>query len=360
MTKLSTRFRYEMINVGIIGLGHMGRLHMLNSFHINDVTVAAAADSSKTALAKARSIGVKRLYLDYHDLFNDLRNIDAVIISLPNFLHFESIKLALENGLNVFTEKPLATTVSECREIVRLTQDSEAKVMVGHCLRFLKAIKNLKKAVEEGRIGNLEVLTLELVMNGPFSHGVTPKPVAEWWFDPKKSGGGVLLDLGYHLIDLFHYFAGDSELEFASLDHKLNLPVEDSATLLLRSRNGSTKGIINVGWYQQSIFPKYNFRVILHGDADYLSTEKFLPKNMYLHAISEGTKNFLRKMTRRKIRPLSYTYFYEMYFEELKHFFDSIKNDSSQRVSIVDALKTMDIIEKTYKTFAKSDPYEVY
>lgn len=337
----------------------MGKLHMLNCLHMGDIEITAVADSSKTALAKAKSIGVDRLYLDFHDLFSHPCNIDAVIISLPNFLHFESIKLALEAKLNVFTEKPIACTLEEGQEIVRLAQKSGTKFMVGHCFRFLDALKRLKKVAEEGRIGNLQVVTLEEVYNGPFSHGATPKPVAEWWFDPKKSGGGVLLDLGYHMIDLFHYFAGESELEFASLDHKLNLPVEDSAILLLRSRDGLVKGIINVGWYQQSIFPKYNFRGILHGDAGFLSTENFVPKNMYLHAIKEGTKNLLRKMAGRKIKPLSYTYFYEMYVEELKHFFGSIKYDLTPCVSAVDALKTIEMIEKAYATFNKPKSFGV-
>jgi len=89
-----------MLNVGVVGLGNMGRLHMMNCLHIDDVRVVAAADSSKRALNKARSVGVKNLYTDYHSLLNDFHgNMDAVIISLPNFLHFESIELALEAGL---------------------------------------------------------------------------------------------------------------------------------------------------------------------------------------------------------------------------------------------------------------------
>jgi predicted dehydrogenase len=323
---------------------------------MDGIKIIAVADASKAALARASSLGVDKLYRDFRDLFNHPHNIDAVIISLPNFLHFESIRLALESGLHVFTEKPMACSMKESKEIARLAQKSGTKLMVGHCFRFLEALKTLKRVEQEGRIGNLEVITLEEVINGPFSHGATPKPVAEWWFDPKKSGGGVLLDLGYHMIDLFRYFAGESELEFASLDHRLNLQVEDSAILLLRSRNGVARGIINVGWFQQTIFPKYNFRVILHGDAGYLSTEDFVPKNMYLHAIKEGSKNLLRKIVGEKIRPLSYTYFYEMYFEELRHFLDSIKHDFAPCVSAVDALKTMEIIEKTYASVSKTSP----
>lgn len=84
-----------MVNVGVIGLGHMGRLHMMNCLHIDDVNVVAAADPSRKALKKAMSVGVKNLYTDYHDLLQDPQ-IDTVIISLPNFLHFDSAQSALE------------------------------------------------------------------------------------------------------------------------------------------------------------------------------------------------------------------------------------------------------------------------
>jgi len=117
-----------MINVGVIGLGRMGMLHLMDCMKIDDVKVVAAADSSKKALKKAKSFGVKRLYADYHDLFRDASEIDAVVIALPNFLHFESVQLALEAGLNVFVEKPMARNVEECREIVSVQRFREKAV----------------------------------------------------------------------------------------------------------------------------------------------------------------------------------------------------------------------------------------
>lgn len=188
-----------MLNVGVIGLGHMGRLHMMNCLHIDDVRVVAA-DSSKRALKKAQSIGVKHLYNDYHSLLSGSLDMDAVIISLPNYLHFESIELALEDGLHVFIEKPLANTVDECRKIVKLVENSGRKFMIGHSMRFVDAIEKMKDATDKGHIGRLEVVTTESIQNEPLAHGLVPKPVSDWWFDPKKSGGGALLDLGYHLI----------------------------------------------------------------------------------------------------------------------------------------------------------------
>jgi len=344
-----------MLKVGLIGLGNMGKLHLMNCLHIDNVEVTAVADKSKKALKRAKSLGVKNLFVDYRDLLAK-SEVDAVIIALPNFLHLESVQLALEAGVDVFIEKPLANTVKECKKIVRLVEKSGRILMVGHYMRFMDAIEKMKAALDEGRIGDLEVVTLEQILNGPFAHGATPRPVPEWWFKPEKAGGGVLLDLGYHLVDLFHFFVGEeTRVVFSHFSHKFNLPVEDSAIVMLNSRRSNVRGIINTGWFQKSIFPDYNFRVVLHGCAGYLASYNLAPNNLYLHAIKEGTKNFLRRISGRKIRPLSYTYYYEAYYKELQHFFNCVENDKTPHVSAVDGLKTVELIEEAYKSFSKKN-----
>ena len=339
-----------MLKVGVIGLGNMGKLHMMNCLQIEGVKVIAAADQSKRALNKAKSMGVRNLYADGHDLLNDFHNsLDAVMITLPNFLHFESIQRALECGLHVFVEKPLANTTRECRQIVKLVEKSGQKLMIGHCMRFFDAIERMKETVDLGHVGKLEVITLESIASGPFSHGIVPKPVPEWWFDPEKVGGGALLDIGYHMIDLFRFFVGNCCLLSSHLGHKYNLPMEDSAIAIIQSRDSIVKGIVHVGWYEQTIFPHNDFRVILHGDYGYISTTHFEPNNIYTHAIKEGIKNLFRTIGGKKIKPLAYAYYAEGFYKELKHFFNCIENDLEPSVSAVDGLKTIEIIEEIYR-----------
>jgi predicted dehydrogenase len=337
-----------MIRVGVIGLGRMGMLHLMSCLKIDGVQVVGVADASKKGRAKAKALGIDRTYEDYHDLLNHPSEMDAVILSLPNFMHFESVKLALEGGLNVFAEKPLAPTVAECSEIVRLAGKSGRKVMVGHVMRFEKAMEIMKKKLEEGYVGDLEVATIEEIINGPFAHPKVPAPVSDWWFDPKKSGGGALLDVGYHMLDLYRFFAGDSEVTYSYLNYRLNLPVEDGAIILLQSNGSCTKGIVNVGWYQQTVFPKYNFRTLLHGTAGYLSSDDLIPKNLYTHAVKEGLKNILRRVVGRKVRYLSYTYHYEAFYKELVHFFDCVQRDLEPAVTAVDGLKVIELVQACY------------
>jgi UDP-N-acetylglucosamine 3-dehydrogenase len=230
-----------------------------------------------------------------------------------------------------------------------LVQKSGRKLMVGHVLRFTEAIEKMRQNLENGLLGNLEVVTLEEIINGPFAHPRNPAPVSDWWFDPKKAGGGALIDIGYHMIDLYRFFAGDSKPVFSSLDHKFNLPVEDGAILVLQSSDYSCKGIVNVGWYQQTVFPRYNFRAILHGAAGYMSSEDLIPRNLYVHAVKAGTKNIAKRLFGKKIRPLYYTYHYESFYKEMMHFFDCVKNDCEPSVTAVDGLKTVEIITEAYK-----------
>lgn len=326
----------------------MGRLHLYNCMHIKDAQVVAVADQSKKFLKKAESIGVKRLSSDYHDMFKE-NDLDAVIISLPNFLHLESVQLALESGCNVFVEKPLARTVEECQQIADCAKKSGRKLMIGHCMRFLDPIEKIKAKVENGIIGSLEVITAEEILNGPFSHAAVPTPIPEWWFDPKRTGGGVLLDIGYHMIDLYRFFAGEANLVFSQFDHKMNLPMEDGAILVLNSRDSDVKGIINVGWYQKSIFPSFNFRFIAHGNAGYASTDDLAPSNFYLYAMKQGLRNFARRVIGKRIRPLAYTYYYEQYVKEMMLFFDCIKRDVEPPVTALDGLRTLEIIEQAYQ-----------
>ena len=342
-----------MIKVGLVGLGNMGRLHLMNCLKLDGVDVVAVADSSKRALKKAESAGVKNLYVNYHDLIKHASDIDAIVMSLPNFLHLEAIQLALEAGLDVFTEKPMANNVEECRQIVKLVEKSGRKFMVGHCMRFVDAVEKMKVALDKGSIGRLEVSTIEEITNGPFSYGRVPVPVSDWWFDPKKSGGGALIDIGYHMIDLFRFFAGDTHVVFSRLDYNFNLPVEDGAIVMLGSSDSSAKGIINVGWYQKSTFPKYNFRVILHGNSGFLSSDDLVPHNLYFHALKEGSKNFLRRIVGKQIHPLSYTYYYESFYKELAHFFGCIENDVNPMVSANDGLKTVELIQEAYGKFQR-------
>jgi len=340
------------IKVACIGLGHMGKLHVMNVRFIDGVELTAAADQSKSALKKAESIGFKHLFSDYREIFGSV-DIDAAIVCLPNFLHKDCVTLAAEHGIDVFLEKPLAHNVDDGREIVKKVKKYGIKLMVGYNYRFFDCVEELKRKLDMGFVGEIEIATLELILNGPFSPYLTPRPVPEWWFSADRIGGGPLFESGDHLVDLFRWFFGEPiKVLYACLDNHYNLPYEDTAITILRSDKTSTKGVINVGWFSRSIFPTFNFRVILHGTNNFVSTDLLIPRNLYLHAAKEAIKNIFRKITGRKIRPLTYTYYYSSYIKEMLHFFEAVRNDTEHMCTAEEGLRIIEILEECYRIAA--------
>jgi len=335
-----------MINIGIAGLGKMGKLHFLNSLKIKDVKINAIADLSRSRRKSAEKFGVKT-YSDYKDMI-DTENIDAIIISLPNFLKKESVLYAIDKSIDVFLDKPLARNYDEAEEMVSRANDKNIRLMVGTNYRYFDSVQKLKSKIDDGNIGEVQLLTSELIMDGPFSHPLVPAPVADWWFDKNRSGGGALLDLGYHLLDLFVWMFGDYDVEYSLLKNRYNLPIEDSATLVLKSKMSDITGVINVGWFSKMVFPAFNFRCNAHGSVGYISTDKYAPRNPYLHAMKSGIDNLFRKLTGRNLNYLSYTYYYSSFVNILSLFFDCITKGSEIESSLKDQLIIMKSIDDVY------------
>jgi predicted dehydrogenase len=324
----------------------MGKLHLLNALRINDVNVVAAADKSGKNRKTAEKYHVKT-YDDYSKLL-DAEKLDAVIISLPNFLKKEGVFHAAENGLNIFLDKPLSRDFAEAQEIVQKVQKEKVVLMVGVNYRYFDCVQKLKNVLDEGRVGDVVIATSELVLNGPFSHPLVPTPVADWWLSKEMAGGGALLDLGYHLIDILLWMFGDLHVAYSSLGHRLNLPVEDAGTVVLKSENTAATYVLNVGWFSKSIFPAFNFRINVHGTGGYDSTERYTPRDMRVHAIKEGSLNLLRKLSRRRLHYLSYTYFYSSFYTILELFFETVRQGVEPPISLGSQLDVMRIIDSIY------------
>lgn len=335
-----------MMRVGIAGLGKMGKLHFMSSMKMDNIDVVAAADLKKGNLKIAKDNHVKT-YQDYKEML-DKEDLDAVIISLPNFLKKESVIYASEKDVAIFIDKPIARNITETREIYNKITSTNSQLMVGTNYRYFDNVRKVKNKIDDGNIGQVLLSNSELIMDGPFSHPLIPKQVPDWWFEKEKSGGGVLLDLGYHLLDLNQWMFGDCKIEYAVLNHFYNLPIEDSATIVMSADN-DIRCVVNVGWFSKMIFPQFNFRINLHGTVGYTSTDQYTPSNLYVHAMKTGISNFLRKITGRRIKYLEYTYYYSSFVKILSDFFNSVKNDLEMPVNMHDQLSVMNYISTIYE-----------
>ncbi|GAH40986.1 unnamed protein product, partial [marine sediment metagenome] len=136
------------------------------------VQVKGVADKSARNRNLASQYKIKA-YEDYRDLINK-EELDCLIISLPNFLKKECVEYAAEKGIDVFLDKPMARNYAEAKEIAHQVGRRGTRLMVGSNYRYHPSIRKIKDLWEEGRIGDVHLATSELIMNGPFSHPLTP------------------------------------------------------------------------------------------------------------------------------------------------------------------------------------------
>jgi predicted dehydrogenase len=291
----------------------------------------AVSDISKNALNKAKKLGVKKTYTDYEMLLND-KSIDAVIIALPTHLHLSCAKQAAEAERHILLEKPLARNVTEGKEILSATNKNSVKLMVGYPFRFSQPFQNLKNKIESGELGEVQVAHATNISSGPFMHRAEediPKPVPEWWMNKELTGGGALIDLGSHMINLTRWYFGEIKDIKAYLGYRFNFDFEDHAICIANFASGTT-AIINVGWFSQ----KTALGIELFGTVAHASAHHTAPSK-----IITALQLILRKTPK----------YFLSHRAEISHFVQCIKEDKQPSPPGEDGLKDLEAIEKAYK-----------
>ena len=197
-----------MFKVGIIGLGQISRTHLENFGNIPDVEVAAISDLSEERIAKTiEKYPVKQIFKDYHELLA-LKDLDLVAICLPNNLHAPVTIDALNAGQNVLCEKPMATTLKDAEAMMEAASVNERLLTVGMNFRwqyFGPESFHLKKLIEDGELGEIYYIRSNFLRRISF-----PLTGFERWnLSKEQSGGGVLVDLGPHMLDMAMWLADD-------------------------------------------------------------------------------------------------------------------------------------------------------
>jgi len=324
-------------NIGLIGLGYVGKIHLMNCLRLRNAKLVAVSDTSRKALNMAKKLSVTNTYEDYHELLNNPK-IDAVIIALPTHLHAESAKVAAKEHKHILLEKPLARNTKEGKEIVSMTSKHGVKLMIGHDMRFCTEFQNLKAKIENGEIGEIQLAYATNISSGPFLHRTeadAPKPVPEWWWNKKLTGGGALIDQGSHMINLTRWCFGEITDVKSYLGYRYNLEQEDHAVFTLRFKQGQIV-VITVGWFSQQNQVKLEvYGTVGHEVASHNPPDK----------IKTAIQLMLRKTPS----------FYKSYLNEIQHFIDSIQKDQQPQPSGIDCLKDLQVIEKAYKNTIKLD-----
>ncbi len=224
------------ISVGLVGGGGIVDAHIRGyRAYADAIKVVAVADVvTETAQRRAAELDATP-YTDFRQMINEA-DLDAVDICLPHYLHAEAIVAAAEAGKHILCEKPLCLTVEQAELVQRAVTKAGVTLMCAHNQLYLPAVTKAKQLLDDGVLGTV----YEVRVTDSFYNDFDPQNMG-WRASAATSGGGELMDTGYHPTYLMLHFAGGSPVDATALlsRHRLHfMEGEDSAQVLVRFDNG--------------------------------------------------------------------------------------------------------------------------
>jgi predicted dehydrogenase len=189
--------------LGFLGVGWIGRHRMQAILEAGVAEVAAIADASPETAAEAGWLAPSAELVPTLDDLLDM-GVDGVVIATPSALHAEQSIRALGRGAAVFCQKPLGRTAAEVRGVVDAARAADRLLDVDLSYRFTEGMRRIREAVRSGGLGR--VYAADLVFHNAYG------PDKPWFYDPALSGGGCVMDLGVHLVDLALWTLGFPEV----------------------------------------------------------------------------------------------------------------------------------------------------
>ncbi len=260
-------FENRIMKVVIIGYGYMGQIRERVVASMPELELGGICDPFMTA---DRIQSDCPYYEDYRRAI-DRAKPDIVFVCTPNQLSPEVCEYALQNESHIFCEKPPGRNLADIHRIIAAEQAHPGlKVMFGFNHRHHPAILEAKSLVDAGRMGRI------MWLRGVYgkSGGLGREFEKSWRNDPEISGGGILLDQGIHMLDLFRFFCGDFQEIFGMLATRYwNIPVEDNAFVLLRNAEGQIAQL-----HSSATLWSHTFRLYIGLEGGYLTVKGLLSK----------------------------------------------------------------------------------
>tara|TARA_Y100000389_G_C17470722_1_gene530464 strand:- start:12308 stop:13324 length:1017 start_codon:yes stop_codon:yes gene_type:complete len=333
----------KKINVAIIGFGLVGNRRKKYISQNKRFNLKFISDTRFSRDFKSKNIF---FFKNYRNI--PVTNLDAVFITLPNFLAPIVTKYFLKKNIHVFCEKPPAKNLADIIDVYNLYKTKKnLKLKYGFNHRYHRSVQLAKKILDSKKIGRIinirAIYGKSKILN--FSKN-------NWRSKKKLAGGGILLDQGIHMLDLIRYLAGDFDEYKSFISNKYwNYDVEDNAFAIMRNKQGIIASIHSTATQWQH---KFNLEIICSKGS------------VVLDGILSSTKTYGKEQLR--IYPTAEPYTYKnnkktktFYFDddpswelEIKEFADVITFKKAVKYGTIDeAIKVMKMIEKIYKNDRK-------
>jgi len=218
------------VNVGLLGAGFMGALHLSCYRAMNEVQYIAVCDKNIARANKVASrYGAQKVYDDYQDLLNDDK-LDIIDICVPTPLHPSAVVQASERNKNILCEKPIALNLEDADRMIGAAKKANVKFMIAHVLRFWPEYTVIKQLIDAGDLGRPLLARLSRSINLP-----------KWWEKPEEMGGAVI-DVQIHDLDYACWMFGKPRFVFAqgavvggSRDHVITTTSHDRGTSVVEA-----------------------------------------------------------------------------------------------------------------------------
>jgi len=337
MSKSNLRF-------ALIGCGRIANRH---AEHINNMAqLVAVCDVDKDkADALAGQYGAQAYY-DVDELLRNEKEIDVASICTPNGVHAQHSIKALKAGYHVLCEKPLATNVNDCGEMIKTAEMYNKRLFAIKQNRFNPPVAAVKAAIDEGRLGKIYSIQLSCFWNR------NPQYYENSWKGTLELDGGTLYTQFSHFIDLLYWLIGDvksAKAFMGNYDHKGIIEFEDTGAVILEFYNGAI-GTVNYtvnsyGKNMEGSLTIFGEKGTVKIGGQYLNEMEYQNIEGYkIENLPEGNKansygNYQGSMS-------NHDHVY-------KNLIDVLSNNASISTSAFEGLKTVEIIDKIYSSVGK-------
>jgi predicted dehydrogenase len=338
------------VRIGIVGLGNIGRHHAEQLQSLPDATLVGGVDVDPEARNRFGDRFGVSTYDDHTELF---ATVDALIVTTPNHVHEQYATAALEAGIPALLEKPLAHTIESAERIAAAATESDAFCMVGFHKRFAHPVEVLIDRRDAGALGEITHVEANFVRR----RGIPRR--GTWFTDRASAGGGALIDIGAHVIDLsltlLEYPAitevsGSVRREFGGKDDYTYLEmwgeegggafdVEDGASGFLRCADGSTVSL-EIAWASNR---PVNNEVVVHGTERGARFDHKTGELTLYGAAEDGAPHFADTEIRtRDVHP---------HHEEQRYFVEAVREGRPpERNTVEQALVVQRVIDAIYRS----------
>jgi predicted dehydrogenase len=335
----------KKIKWGVIGCGGIADRRTLPGMMLaNNAELVAVMDANPDAAERVREkYGARYAFTDYAELLA-LDEIEAVYIASPVFCHMEQALAAAKAKKHILLEKPMALSTEDSKVIADTCKKEGVKLGVGLMMRFASSHTAMKELIKKGALGEI------VSARGQFTCWY-PDIEGSWRQNKAISGGGALMDMGIHCIDLIQYITGLSAVEVAafSATQTFNYNVDDASSLVARMNNGAFMNIeanfnipddaakcrLEIYGTKGSILAEGTIGQVEGGEVYYITTDDTLG-----YAAEQNRENtgFMPLVTEGG----------NMYTKEITSFGNAILNDTQPEVTGEDGIFVQRIVEEAY------------